>query len=387
MGEHRDKTDQTQPDRTRVERIRAALATDDWRIKEAAVQDLIEALRATGELSTEESNEFIDQFCDPKMKWEVKRAMAKGAPRLPIMWAATVLSRLIKDASSYVRQAAQKAKRQIDQAAISEDEDLPRNNVAEDLVARAIKVGGDEAAQVINEVLYNAHSLAMDEFAHELANIIQQVQTPMKMLNRGLGNAEKERVAGPIKDLRAAVRSLTSFTDELRWLARGRELTFEKTNADEVIRAVVMSVKPVRGVQIRAPQIKDLQFDGVHSRLVRALTNILKNAVEASPNKGVVVIEAYRADETREIVFTITDQGTGIPVDQREDIFRLGRTSKRNQGHSGLGLYVARKVVVAEHGGLIVVDDGVQRGTVFQIRLPITAAARRRSSSNVNVKE
>jgi len=362
----------------RTERIKAALAGSDWRAWEAAVEDLVELLREPGAISSSEAGEYVDRFCDPRMKWEVKQTMAKAASRLPPMWATRVLAMLIKDANQYVRSAAKRAQHQLDQTAIMEDEDRPRMGIAEELVAKAAKIGGDEAAQVINEVLFNAHGLAMAEFAHELSHVIQQITTAEKMLVRQLPEPERKRANGPLKDMKASIKALTDFVEELRWLAKGRELTFAKTNANDVLKAVQSAAKTSRGVKVRAPQVKDLLFDGVHERLVRALTNIVNNAVEVSPKGGIVVVDAEKATDGLEIVFKITDQGPGIPKDMREDIFRMGRTSKRNEGHSGLGLYVARKVVVAEHNGLINIDDAPGGGTIFRVRIPIEAPSRRR---------
>jgi signal transduction histidine kinase len=364
----------------RIERIKTALAGSDWRAWEATVEDFVELLRDPGAISTSETGELVDRFCDPRMKWEVKQAMAKAAPRLPPMWTARVLALLIKDANQYVRSAAKRAQRQMDQTAIMEDEDRPRMGIAEELVAKAAKIGGDEAAQVINEVLFNAHGLAMAEFAHELATIVQQITTAEKMLVRQISEPEKKRVGGALKDMKASVKILTDFVEDLRWLAKGRELAFAKTNANDVLRAVQSGARVTRGVRLRTPQIKDLQFDAVHERLVRALTNIVNNAVEASPKGGIVVVDAARSTDGLEVVFQITDQGPGISKDDREDIFRMGRSNpvKRDKGHSGLGLYVARKVVVAEHNGLINIDDAPGGGTIFRVRIPIEAPSRRR---------
>lgn len=359
--------------------IRAALDGGDWRLCKEVVETFVNLLREPGSLSTSEAGELVDRFCAPAMKWEVKQALAKAAIRLPVLWANRVVAVLIRDANQYVRSAAKRSRHQMDQTALLEDEQRPRLGMAEDLVARAIRIGEGEAAQVINEVLYSSHSLAMAEFAHELSHVIQQIKTAEKLLVRQLSETGRKNAQAPLKDMKASIKALTDFVGELRWLAKGEQLSFAKTNANEVLKAVQRAAKTARGVALRAPQAKDLVFDGVHERLVRALTNIVNNAVEASPANGVVVIEAEREADGLELLFRITDQGPGIPDDMRADIFQMGRTSKRNDGHSGLGLYVARKIVVAEHNGLITIDDAPGGGTTFLVRIPIEAPSRRRT--------
>ena len=115
----------------------------------------------------------------------------------------------------------------------------------------------------------------------------------------------------------------------------------------------------------------------MHERLVRALGNILRNAVEASPADGVVIVEVFSPDED-EVGFRVTDRGPGIPPNQRMNIFRLGATTKRELSpeHHGMGLYIAARVIRMEHDGDIHVDAGPEGGAVFEIRVPVRAGRR-----------
>ncbi len=358
----------------KIEKLRTAIASDDWREWKQAIPILGDLLRNPGDISISEASEVVERFCHPKTKWEVKLEMARSVVRLPTTWAAMVIGHLRKDANQYVRQAAKRSQRLLDQKSISEESEYPPPKEAEELVATLIKLGGNEAAKVVGEMQSNAHSLAMKEFAHELSHLIQRLSTPVNIISRRLGPEERDRIAEPMRDLRSGLKAMREFTKELRWLGDGMELSFSRMSADEAIRLAKESVKTVRGVKIRAPRVSDLQFDAAEERLVRALTNILKNAVEASPDSGTVVIDATRSSDEQEIVFRISDQGPGIDSGDHDDIFRMGRTNKRNDGHSGLGLYVARRVIVAEHGGLIHFEPGPDgTGTVFIIRIPVDA--------------
>lgn len=102
-------------------------------------------------------------------------------------------------------------------------------------------------------------------------------------------------------------------------------------------------------------------------RLRQVLGNLLKNAVQASP-EGARVGARCAADGTA-LVFEVRDRGTGVPVADRERIFEPFTTG-RTRG-TGLGLAVARRIVEA-HGGTVTVgdpNDGAG-GAVFTVSLP-----------------
>ena len=112
------------------------------------------------------------------------------------------------------------------------------------------------------------------------------------------------------------------------------------------------------------------------SELMRAISNLLNNAVEAMPdNKGRIVVSLKPLKDRVEIC--IEDNGMGIP---EEEIPRLGNRGhsfgKRNLGSesgSGLGLYHARKTVHS-YGGSLEIRSKLGEGTTVTLFLPVTPA-------------
>lgn len=97
--------------------------------------------------------------------------------------------------------------------------------------------------------------------------------------------------------------------------------------------------------------------------------NILDNAMKYTPSGGKVFVEI--SEEKNQAKVIISDTGIGIPKDELPHIFeRFYRINKtRNRGGFGLGLSIAKSIVMA-HRGIIEVESELDKGTTFKISLP-----------------
>jgi two-component system, OmpR family, sensor histidine kinase MtrB len=110
------------------------------------------------------------------------------------------------------------------------------------------------------------------------------------------------------------------------------------------------------------------------TRIEQVITNLVSNAVKYSPDGGRVTVSAFA--ERSEAVVSVSDEGIGIPSEEREKIFEPFRRTRRSRElvpGMGLGLSVARKIV-AGHGGTLEVESRVGVGSTFRIRLPLVSA-------------
>jgi two-component system, NtrC family, sensor histidine kinase HydH len=98
----------------------------------------------------------------------------------------------------------------------------------------------------------------------------------------------------------------------------------------------------------------------------RTVLNLLLNAIQASPDGGLVTIRTEL--KGREALISIGDEGPGIPAEIRKQIFFPFFTTKKEG--TGLGLSIAYKIVKA-HGGKITVTNSSRRGTIFEVHLPL----------------
>jgi CheY-like chemotaxis protein len=118
-------------------------------------------------------------------------------------------------------------------------------------------------------------------------------------------------------------------------------------------------------------------------RLEQVFLNLLSNAVKFTPAEGRVTIEITRTNGFVDV--RVADTGIGIDATFLPyvfDRFRQGNsTTTRSVGGLGLGLFIARHLVEAQHGSIRAESEGLDRGAAFTVRLKATASGPNRASS------
>ena len=121
------------------------------------------------------------------------------------------------------------------------------------------------------------------------------------------------------------------------------------------------------------------EFIGDEPMLVRVLVNLLGNALKFTPEKGqislIVTIQPHAAQTN--LVFSVTDNGVGIPANAREQVFQDGSQIDNHAQavrSTGLGLTFCKRVVES-HGGRIWFDSKPDKGSTFYFSLPVRVTA------------
>jgi two-component system, OmpR family, sensor kinase len=144
----------------------------------------------------------------------------------------------------------------------------------------------------------------------------------------------------------------------------------------EICQIAYEQVKPQankRQVELSSTVTADgIMVAGSAVQLQRAIVNLLTNAINHTPQGGIVTLSTKLAEQDR-VEIIITDTGTGIdPADLPHIFDRFYRGDKartRTQGGTGLGLAITREII-ARHHGTIDVESTPGQGSKFTMRLP-----------------
>lgn len=202
--------------------------------------------------------------------------------------------------------------------------------------------------------------------AHEIRNPMTVVRGFMQIFYKEsfIPDDKKEYLKLMIQELD---RAETIINDYLA-LAKPRVDKSEQIDIEKQIyfvKDIISSYALLNNVRIVERLESDLCIKGNPEKLNQVLINLIKNAIEASPEGGEIAVAAYK--EKSKIVIDISDSGVGLT---NEEMKRLGSPfySTKENG-TGLGLMVCYGIVEAMYGK-IEVHSEKGKGTIFSIRLP-----------------
>ncbi|HGY56551.1 MAG TPA: HAMP domain-containing protein [Caldithrix abyssi] len=239
----------------------------------------------------------------------------------------------------------------------------------------------------------------LDDLRSEfIATISHEIKTPITSLNMAVDILLKE-VKGPLtnnqkellNDARNDVVRLKTFVKELLDLAKLESghypLEYKRIDVAALIRRSWQSLLRLaeeKNVSIQTKIEKNLPpLYGDERLLNRALTNLLKNALEHSPYGEQISIRV--SVESSRSMWVISDRGKGIPPQARELIFDKFVRLNKSGDSVGLGLSITREII-RRHGGRIWAEDNADRGARLCFSLPLGSAHKNNKNSNGNKK-
>lgn len=219
--------------------------------------------------------------------------------------------------------------------------------------------------------------------AHELNNPLSNISTSCQIMNEEIESDDVEfrrellaQIDEQTRRTSHIVRSLLDFSQEREF----KKTVFPLASLIEEVIRFSKGIIPSR-INVRVEIPNSLALSGDRQRLQQAFINLLKNAVDAIPERGEILIRAQSHDSAETPLFTgggfcpssveimVQDTGLGISEENLSRIFDPFFTTKPVGKGSGLGLAVVFDVV-EEHEGDVAVESTVGQGTRFTIRLP-----------------
>lgn len=122
------------------------------------------------------------------------------------------------------------------------------------------------------------------------------------------------------------------------------------------------------------PQLQPVQLLADPDRLLQTLTNLLNNAIKFSEPGDKIWLNLSLIPEEQKALFSVQDEGRGIPDDKLEVIFerfqQVAISDAESRGGTGLGLAICRQIV-EQHQGKIWVESQLGQGSCFYVLLPL----------------
>jgi two-component system nitrogen regulation sensor histidine kinase GlnL len=178
------------------------------------------------------------------------------------------------------------------------------------------------------------------------------------------------------------VERINAIIEELLDLAKPRQPKIELVNISQILDEIMLLQKQALGSRRIAfqlnldPSIPPTYAD--RDLLIRLFLNLIKNAGEAAPEGGEIMVETRIDSEYHLsrpggrsiplVMITISDNGPGIPQEVMERIFTPFFTTKTSG--NGLGLAICQKIIT-DHGGFLKIAPRPEGGTAVKVSLPL----------------
>ncbi len=215
----------------------------------------------------------------------------------------------------------------------------------------------------------------LGEVAHEMRTPLTALDGYMEGLIDGVFAPEPE-VLGAASD---ELRRLRRLADDLSALSRAEEQRLDLHPADtdlaDLARRAASRLAPQFAdghVSLNVQAAGELPVRADSDRITQVLTNILGNALTATPAGGSVTVQTRADGRSAQVV--ITDTGAGLAAADLERVFerfyRVPGQPRRSSG-SGIGLTIARDIARAHGGDVTAASPGPRHGATFTLTLPL----------------
>ena len=211
---------------------------------------------------------------------------------------------------------------------------------------------------------------------HELKSPLAAIRGSAELLQEDLPEADRQRFAGHIQRQAERLRQLIDKLLGLAEVEQMRSLAVrEPVDLGALTQEVLARLEPrcrLKGLQVQASLGEGHVVSGDPFLLGQALQNLLDNAIDFSADEGALTVKIER--EGSEIVWSVQDQGPGIPAYARERIFERFYSLPRGEAQeksSGLGLCLVKEVSDLHGCHVQVANAADGSGCVARWRFPV----------------
>ena len=222
--------------------------------------------------------------------------------------------------------------------------------------------------QVIRSEKLSALGQLAAEITHEIKNPLMLIGGFAQQLSRVI---EDKKGLEKIKIIIDEVARLEKLLTDLREFHLPKTTPFEKVDIRDLLEDIYFMVKDdCKKKNIRTEFRIDEKIPSVagnRQSLKQVFLNLFKNSMDAMEHGGILSIQTNRVGEHVEIV--VTDEGCGIPEQDKERVFSPFFTTKKYG--TGLGLCISKRIIEEHAEGSLSMRSKEGKGTSFKITLPV----------------
>jgi len=203
--------------------------------------------------------------------------------------------------------------------------------------------------------------------SHEIKNPLTPISLSLSRIRKKIydKSIDKDLLNECFNTIEEEIESLRRLASEFSEFARMPKPQFKKENLNDIIKNVYSIYEfNEKGIEIEIDLNEDINQVLIDKdQIKRVLSNLIKNAIDASNTNSRIIIRSCVKNNT--ICLEIQDFGTGINEEIKEKVFEPYFTTK-SRG-SGLGLSIVKRII-EEHSGEIEIHSKVDKGTTFIIK-------------------
>ncbi len=202
------------------------------------------------------------------------------------------------------------------------------------------------------------------------AMVAHEIRNPLNSIVMALQLMRETRHLSPelLESVNREAQRLTELTEELLSYAKGFEIRPELVEAQEILKELALRFQPkarALGLTLQLEPGPNVKLRVDRRWVLRAVENLLRNALEATPVGGKIVLRLSL--EKDGVCFIVEDSGPGLSEEEKKHLFKPFYTTK--ESGFGLGLYLVRQIAEA-HGGRVSLEDSPLGGACFKICFP-----------------
>ena len=230
----------------------------------------------------------------------------------------------------------------------------------------------DELEESAALLAKNEREAAWREMAKQVAHEIKNPLTPMRLTVQSFHRKFDPSDPNVTQKVQEYSNTLIQQIDTMSSIASAfsnfAQMPAQKNETLDVVKIVRMALDIFNEDYIVSPNEKEgiiAKFD--RTQLIRVVTNLVKNAIQAIPKdrSPKIVVDVFK--ENDDVIITVADNGIGIKEDNRRKIFEPKFTTKTSGMGLGLGMV---KSIVETYDGSITFTSQEGKGTVFKVKFP-----------------